>query len=194
MVLLNIFHGAYDLVTGTFVYFSSFIFDENDLLSEPPQEIQDYTPPTPPDPTPIDYTGAIDNVTNSINNLNNTITDSDISNSIIQQPSVPSDTTGVENGVNNIFTTIMNAFISFDSSQNVILPIPFTDKNITINGNYTRDMLTSVNASWVINFISIFWWYIISVYIIKDILKSVDKIQEGKIDSIENTNIKGDML
>lgn len=139
-------------------------------------------------------TNSQQETTNSINNLNNNITNDNVSSSVIQQPDMPNDTTGVENGVNNIFNVIMNAFTNFDSSQEVVLPIPFTDKSITISGNYTRDMLTSVNAAWVINFISIFWWYIISVYIIKDILKTVDKIQEGKIDSVENSNIKGDML
>ena len=192
--------GAYDTVSGFFVYFDDFIFDDNNIMSEPPQEIQDYTPsttptPTPtPEPTPTDYTGSIDNVNNSINNLNNTITDSNISNSVIQQPSVPTDTSGVETGVNNVFANIMNAFTHLDSTQNVVFPIPFTDKNITLQGSYTRDMLTSVNAIWIITFITIFWWYLISRFIIKDILKMVDKIQEGNLDKVESSNIKGDML
>lgn len=195
--VLQYIPGSFDIVSGLFVYFDQWRYEENTLMDEPPPAIQNYTPSTPtPTPTPefIDYTSSIDNVNNSINNLNDSITNDNISNSIIQVPTMPTDTSGVENGVNNIFTTIMNAYTNFNANQDIVFPIPFTNKNITINGNYTKNMLESVNATWIINIITAFWWYVISVYIVKDILKMVDKIQEGKIDNIENSNIKGDML
>ena len=55
-------------------------------------------------------------------------------------------------------------------------------------------MLNSSNANWVINFIEVFWWYIISRFIIKDISKKITKIKSGNIENIENNNIKEDML
>lgn len=149
--------------------------------------------PTYTDPG-VDYSESLVNINNSINDTNNFLQDTNISNSSIQQPNVPQDSTGVQTGVNNIFTTIMNVFTNLDTTQNVVLPIPFTNKSITIPGSYTRDMLTQSGATWLLSFITLFWWYIISRFIIKDVLKSVEKIQTGDVEHLENSNIKGDML
>ena len=76
----------------------------------------------------------------------------------------------------------------------IVFPIPFTGKEITLSPNYVREMLNSSNAEWVINFIEVFWWYIISRFIIKDISKKITKIKSGNIENIENDNIKEEML
>lgn len=154
--------------------------------------------PTPtPTPTPggsIDYTNSLNSIENSVNETNNLISNSNVSNTSIQQPNVPTDSTGVESGVNNIFTAIMNAFKNINTNQDIVFTIPNTNKNIVINGNYTYNMLHENGGDWVITIITTFWWYMISVYIVKDTLNIVDKIQEGKLDKVESTNIKGDML
>lgn len=42
--------------------------------------------------------------------------------------------------------------------------------------------------------INAFWWFTISIFIVKDISNKIQKIKEGNLDSIQNTNIKEDML
>lgn len=130
--------------------------------------------------------------TQAIENLENTITNTNVNFNDIDLPTDDSEDI-TSNGVNNIFSSFYNAFCSGEP-QNIVFPIPYTNKSITIEPNYLRDMLSNNGASWVISFIEAFWWYIISRYIIKDILDKINKIKSGNIEKIENSNIKGDML
>lgn len=132
------------------------------------------------------------NNADNIQNINDSINNSDVD---FSDSSLPSDNTEdiTQEGINGIFTSIYNAFCT-GSPQDIVFPIPFTGKEITLSPNYVRQMLSSSNAEWVINFIEIFWWYIISRFIIKDISKKITKIKSGNIENIENDNIKEEML
>lgn len=135
---------------------------------------------------------AINNQTQSIDNINNSITDSNVDNSSIN---LPTDNTNdpTQSGVDNIFQIIYNSFTS-GTPQDIVFPIPNTNKNITLSATYVADSLRNNNASWVIDIIQAFYWYIISRYIIVDIMQKVRKIKQGNLDNIENSNIKEDML
>lgn len=107
----------------------------------------------------LGVSSSIDNLNNSVTDLNNTqeqtnnlISDSNVNNSAILQPDVPQDTSGVETGVNNIFTTIMNAFINLDTTQSVVLPIPFTNKSITIPRYIYKGYAHKCKCNLAINF------------------------------------------
>lgn len=130
--------------------------------------------------------------TQAIENLDNTIKDTNIDNSSIY---LPSDNTQdiTQDGINNIFTSIYNAFCTGEA-QDIIFPIPFTNKNITLQANYIRQMLTSSGANWVITIIEAFWWYLISRFIISDVSRKITKIKSGNVENIENNNIKEEML
>lgn len=108
---------------------------------------------------------------------------------------LPNDGTNdiTQDGINNIFTMIYNAFCS-GQAQNVVFPIPFTNTNITIPANYISDVLSATSFSWVKTFIELFWWYIISSFIVKDIAKKMNKAKSGDFENLENSNIKEDML
>ena len=129
---------------------------------------------------------------NNLQNINDSINNSDVE---FSDSSLPTDNTEdiTQEGINGIFSSIYNAFCT-GSPQDIVFPIPFTGKEITLSPNYVRQMLSSSNAEWVINFIEIFWWYIISRFIIKDISKKITKIKSGNIENIENDNIKEEML
>lgn len=137
-------------------------------------------------------TNAINNQTQSIDNINNSITDSTVDNSSID---LPTDNTvdPTQSGVDNIFQTIYNSFTS-GTAQDIVFPIPFTNKSITLQANYIYNMLQSNGASWIITIIQAFWWYLISRFIITDIMKKIRKIKQGNFDNIQNSNIKEDML
>lgn len=128
-----------------------------------------------------------------LDNLDNTINNSNIDN--ITNDTLPSDDTQdiTASGVNGIFSSIYNAFC-IGNPQDIVFPIPFTDKNITLSPYYVSNMLTTSNASWVITIIQAFWWYLISRFIIKDVMNKINKIKSGEIEEIETTNIRGDML
>lgn len=84
---------------------------------------------------------SINQQTQSIDNINNSITDSTIDNSSID---LPTDNTQdpTQSGVDNIFQTIYNSFTS-GTAQDIVFPIPFSDNNLTIQANYVSNMLGS---------------------------------------------------
>lgn len=130
--------------------------------------------------------------TEAVEHLENTITDSNVDDTSIF---LPTDNTNdvTQEGLNGIFTSIYNAFCTGEA-QDIVFPIPFTNKNITLQANYVSQMLQNSGASWVITIIQAFWWYLISTFIVKDITNKITKIKSGNIEYIENSNIKGDML
>lgn len=98
-----------------------------------------------------------------------------------------------QDGINNIFTMIYNAFTS-GIAPDIIIPIPFTGQSFTIPANYLQTILSNTSFSFISNIIELFWWYVISVFIIKDISKKMNKIKSGDVENLENSNIKEDML
>lgn len=130
---------------------------------------------------------------NKLDNLNKDITSSDVSG--IDASSLPSIDVNdpTEAGIDSIFTNLYNAFCSGEP-QDIVFPIPFTNKNITLNATYVQDMLQNNNAGWLLIFIQAFWAYLFSRFIIKDISSKIGKIQSGNIEDIQNSNIKEDML
>ena len=137
-------------------------------------------------------TEAVEDNTRAIEHLEDTITDDTVESSADDLPSIdvgdPS-----QDGIDNIFQSIYNAFC-VGQAQDIIFPIPFTNKNITLNPYYVRDMLNNNGASWVYTLIQVFWGYLIGRYIVSDISKKITKIKSGNIENIENENIKEEML
>lgn len=137
-------------------------------------------------------TSAIQEQTNAINDQTNVITDSTVDSTASDLPSINvTDTT--QNGIDNIFNSIYNAFCT-GSAQDIVFPIPFTNKNITLSPYYVKNMLENNGAGWVYTFIQAFWGYLIGRFIIKDVSNKINKIKSGNIENIQNNNIKEDML
>ena len=134
----------------------------------------------------------LEQVSSDLKDIKDTLTDSTVESTASDLPSIDvSDTT--QNGIDNIFSSIYNAFC-VGQAQNIVFPIPFTNKNITLSPYYVKDMLENNGAGWVYTFIQAFWGYLIGCFIIKDVSNKIDKIKSGNIENIQNTNIKEDML
>lgn len=131
---------------------------------------------------------SVNNLNQSVENTHQTITDS----SVTVDTDLPQDNTQdiTESGFNSIFTTIKNTFTS-SSFQDLVLFIPFTGKSFTIN---FANVYGGFNSGIVGTLITLFWWYLVSVFIVKDISNKISKIKSGNMESIENTNIKEDIL
>lgn len=130
--------------------------------------------------------------TSAINDLNDNITDDTITSNASDLPSINVNDPSA-NGINNIFNLFYNAFCTGEP-QNIVFPIPFTNKNITLSPYYVRDMCNNNGASWVVTFIDAFWQFLVAVFVIKDVSKKINKIKTGDIENIENENIKEAML
>lgn len=118
----------------------------------------------------------------------------DASESDIDLSGISEDTSDItEAGISQIFTTVYNAFTS-DNAQNLVIPIPFTNKNIVIEADMLKNALSGSIFKPLIVLIKAFYWYLISRFIYLDISKKIDKIKSGDIENVENNNIKEDML
>lgn len=131
-------------------------------------------------------------ISDSTNQITNTITDNnvdDIDTSDIQSQDTTDDIT--QNGFNSIFTTIQNAFLD-NTPKSIVFEIPFTDKSFTINKSTIYGGFSSLNT--IESFSSMIWYFLVSLFIVKDISNKINKIKSGDIDNIQNDNIKEDLL
>ena len=123
--------------------------------------------------------------------IQNTLTDND-TNNISNNDLVTDNTQDVtENGFSNIFNTLYNAFTSY-SSKDVVVPVPYTNKSFTISKSSIYGGFTQL--SWLENLSSAFWYFIISLFIVKDISKRFNKIKSGDIEHVVDCNVKEDLL
>ena len=106
---------------------------------------------------------------------------------------VPTDNTKdpTESGFDNIFSTVQKKLTS-DDYEDIVIPIPFTEKSITIDPDFLYKALGKDN--FIITLISSLTYFFVSSFIVKDIARIVDKIKTGDITSSAETNIKTDML
>lgn len=146
--------GFYDTVSETFIYYSHLIFDDNDILSVPPEEV---IPPEPtPTPTPSDsaIVGGLSNIDNSINNMNNFLQDNTISNSAVNITTPSISNTQVVNSADNIFSSFIGDFASLldtnrEAQMKIYIPNYLTNSGqefITVRSYLVRDFLASTNV------------------------------------------------
>lgn len=97
-------------------------------------------------------------------------------------------------GLTGIFNNIYNSISSWNS-KDIKLPIPYTNTSITIPANYTYNMLSSAGGSWIINFISAVYYFIVGRFLVYSITNIINSIKSGKILETDNkNNITTDML
>lgn len=122
------------------------------------------------------------------NNLNNNDT-SDIDTSGITNSDTTVDIT--QDGFNSIFNTLQTYFTS-SSGGSLTLTIPFVNKSFTISkssvyGNFKQ-------LSTIENLASLVWYFVISLYIVKQVQKMINKIKSGNLEDVVDNNIKADIL
>lgn len=131
-------------------------------------------------------------INSNLENLNDNLMNDNFDNSNLNLPTNNTQNTA-DSGLNNIFINMYNAFCT-GVAQDIVLPIPFTNKNITIEPDFLYNALYNSNANWLILFIQAFWGYLIGRFIVLDVNSKFNKIKSGNIENLENSNIKGDLL
>lgn len=99
-----------------------------------------------------------------------------------------------ESAFNGIFTRFYNAMTSNGYGTNITVPIPFTRKQITIPSNLTRNILAQYMGALFNDLIPLVWYFLVGLYILKDMAKIIQDIKSGDIMTKTDTNIKTDML
>ena len=129
-----------------------------------------------------------DSVDNGFSDIEDDLTSSDID---IDTNLPTDDTTDItSSGFDSIFNTIYNT-VSGTNSNPLVITLPFVNKSFTISKQTVYGNLDLGLLGTLINTV---WFFVVSVFIVKDISKKINKIKSGEIDNIENDNIKEDML
>lgn len=144
-----------------------------------------------------------DQTNNSLNTINSQIQQQNqlqqSQNNFLQNTDVdvgasdlPGDSTTdiTSSGFNNIFDLLYNTFTS-SAAADLVLPLPFVNKSITIN---YANVFGAFNGGIIFTLANAFWFYVVSVYIVKDIYHKIYAIKSGNIENVENNNIKEDLL
>lgn len=131
----------------------------------------------------------IQNSTDKINNNINNNDTSEIDTSDITNSDTTVDIT--QDGFNSIFTTLQTYFTS-DNGGSMVLTIPFVNKSITISkstvyGNFKQ-------LSTIENLASLVWYFVISLYIVKQVQNMINKIKSGNLEDVVDNNVKADIL
>ena len=136
-----------------------------------------------------DITNEINNSADKINdNINNNDT-SEVDTSGITNSDTTVDIT--QDGFNSIFATLQ-AYFTSNNGGSLTLTIPFVNKSITISkssvyGNFKQ-------LSTIENLASLVWYFVISLYIVKQVQKMINKIKSGNLEDVVDNNIKADIL
>lgn len=136
----------------------------------------------------LDFTVSGMTIQDSVDNGFSDVNDPDINPDI----NLPSDNTTdiTSSGFDNIFNTIYDT-ISGTTSNPYVITLPFVNKSFTIS---KETVFGDLDLRLLVILFNAVWFFIVSIFIIKDISKKINKIKSGNIDNIENNNIKEDML
>lgn len=134
------------------------------------------------------------NVTNNLNNIYGSLTGTDTTdndNTLAQSGVITENNQDITaSGFDNIFNMFYNGITA--NPVDIVFPIPFTQHTITIQPDYIRNALGSNNI--ILNLIESFWYFAVSLYIVKDIESLIRKMKNGDVATSSDTNIKADML
>lgn len=138
---------------------------------------------------------GINDLNNNINELNNSqqemndfLKDDTFNTDIIDMPTIdiitPSSTY-----VDQLFSILRNAFIGVNG-QDFVFTFPFSNVSFTIPANYLETHVPVV----IIKLIRLVYWFLISRFIFKDIMTTLDSIRQGDYFSASEKNIKTEVL
>lgn len=141
----------------------------------------------------IDYTESLDIINSNISNGFNVISNDLLNSNVNLNNNLPTieiqDIT--QAGFGGIFTKIRDAFTMHDPGASYTFTIPFVDKPFTLSmdsvyGGFDLQPIKSILIP--------FWWFVVSLYIVKDIAKQLNKLKSGNVDNVANENVKEDLL
>lgn len=187
----------YSATSNTFVP-TFLIFNQNNTLNNYKNGI------SPSDNIYAMLFQAIDNNTEATNEVadelketNKFLKSDDVDNDAYNMPTDNPTEDITQTGIDNIFNKFYNKITSWES-ENIRINIPFTNKYFIIPANLTENIITSLSSSGfsgiLKQLLGLVWYYLLGVYIVKDVQKYIDGLKTGEILTKSDTNIKTEML
>ena len=136
----------------------------------------------------------LESIKQGIANTNSFLNNDNVDNSSYDMPN-QNDTNDISgDGLNNIFNLFYSKITSDYGTKNIHIPIPFTNRGFDIPNNLTENIVSSFANGTLKTLLGLIWWYVLSVYIIKDVTKYIDNMKTGEILTKSDTNVKTEML
>lgn len=152
--------------------------------------------------TTTDYTNQLGDINKGQQELQNTITDDDVSNVTID---LPTDNTNdiTEDDFSEIFDKIVDVFTNSEYRDNASYTFNLPnfsggeDKTLTINtqsvfGAGANGYNPVLYPIW--NLVEAFWQFVVALFIVKDIHHKIQKIKTGDIEKVAEGDVKADIL
>lgn len=133
--------------------------------------------------------------TEELRKLNSFMSNEDVDEDAYDMPSENPTQDITEAGINGIFTMFYDKINNWES-ENITIRIPFANKIFIIPSDLTENIVNSYipNTTTFGRLFGLIWYYLLGVYIVKDIQKYIDGLQTGEILTKSDTNIKTEML
>lgn len=133
--------------------------------------------------------------TEEMKKLNNFMSSEEVDEDAYDMPSDNPTQDITEAGINGIFTMFYDKINNWES-ENITIRIPFANKIFIIPSDLTENIVNSYlpNTTTFGRLFGLIWYYLLGVYIVKDIQKYIDGLQTGEILTKSDTNIKTEML
>lgn len=171
------YESAYSLSTGQLVY-NLTTEQENNINQDSEKQLQGEILQTQQE------------TNDKLDNLDNTINNSNIDNSNVDDfSSLGGDfNTNDNTGIDGLFQMLYDAFCTTEE-QDLTFTIPFTNQEVTINASNISDNYPVALK----NFVGVFVWGLIGLYVLKDIRGTIDKISEGSPENV-GSDVKKEVL
>lgn len=152
--------------------------------------------------TTSDYTNQLGDINKGQQQLQNTITDDDVSGVVIDLPT--DNTTDItEADFTKIFNKLVDVFTNLDYRVNptYTFTLPkFTSgepQTLTIN---TQSLYGAGDSGYspvlysIWSLVESFWYFVVSLFIVKDIHHKIQKIKTGDIEKVAEGDVQADIL
>lgn len=135
--------------------------------------------------------------TEEMKKLNDFMSSEDIDQDAYDMPTTNPTQDTTQEGINNIFNKFYNKITQWNS-ENIMINIPFTNKYFIIPANLTENIISNIPsrgfAEILKRLLSLIWYYLLGVYVVKDVQKYIDGLKTGEILTKSDTNVKTEML
>ena len=135
----------------------------------------------------------LDNIQQENEKTNDFLTKSDIGSSSDYEMNYDTVDDVTSQGFDNIFNKVYDVMLN-GASTSVVLPIPFTDKKISINYENVYHGFFEGSGSSLKTLANSCWFFVICYYIVKRINKLIESFRKGDIDNPSVDNVKVDVL
>lgn len=142
----------------------------------------------------IETNSKLNTINNSIGETNNWLKNEDDSDIIYQVDTPSVDSSSIGSVFDGIFSLIYNK-LTTASVTSITIPLPHSNTNLVIPSNLLSNIINNSGLDVLVGgVVSGLWYFLVCMFILKDLAKIMQDIKSGDIMSKTDIDIKADML